>query len=472
MPKYTKTLASFVAGLEWGHLPVEVIDKIKTHVLDTLAVSLGASQSPQTLQTLKVIGAMGGAPDCTVLGHSLKTTVLDAAFLNSTMGHVLDFDDVHKFLHPGAAIVPAALAVGEQVQADGKRLILGLVAGYETSIRVSLAAGVQHRNRGYSPTGTCNHFGAAAAAACLLGLEPDTVVSAFGISGNQAGGLTQHQYGGGHTKHLNSASAVRAGILGALLAREGFRGPTDIIEGELGFLNVLSDGGAPNHLIDGLFEEFTFMWTNLKPYPSCRQGHGAVDLALQAVHEHGVEPGMIEKITLYTYPFAYAPWFRSAEPPGNEVEAALRTPFALATAFIYGKITLESFTPSRIENPEILSLLERINIVKDEQLAAHWPDKRSVRLEIALRDGRQLLLVTDNPRGSADYPMEFDDVALKFSDLAAPIIPKDRIEAVIGRVRRLENEDDIPGLMALLAVDPALDQDQPDQPVPVLAGER
>jgi 2-methylcitrate dehydratase PrpD len=462
VPNYTEQLAKFAADLRWDQLPPEVVDKIKAHLLDTLGVSLRASQSLQSRQTVAAMEAagMGGAPDCTVFGNSLKASVLEAAFLNSTMGHVLDFDDVHKFLHPSAAIVPAALAVAEREKSNGRQLILGLVAAYEISIRVSLAAGVQHRDRGYSPTGTCNHFGTAAAASILLGLDDKQIAPAFGISGNQAGGLTQHQYGGGHTKHLNSAIAARSGVFASLLARENFRAPTDIIEGELGFLNVLSDGGSPELLTNGLNEDFTLMWTNLKPYPSCRQGHGAVDLAIQAVQQNGLSHGDIESITLHTYPFAHAPWFSSNEVPANEVEAALRTPFALATAFIHGKITLESFTPSRIEDPEIHGLLKRITVLKDDTLATGWPDKRRVRLEIALKDGRKLKLATDNPKGSADYPLSFDEVAAKFSDLTAPVLPPKQINEVIKRVSLLEDEDDISDFTALLSTNPNANQSE------------
>ncbi len=114
MTEYTEDLARFAAELTWDRLPSEVIDKMKTHVLDTLGVSLRASLSPQSQQTVSVMRTMGGSPDCTVLGHDFKTNVLDAAYLNSAMGHVLDFDDGHKFAHLGAAIVPTCLAVAEK----------------------------------------------------------------------------------------------------------------------------------------------------------------------------------------------------------------------------------------------------------------------------------------------------------------------------------------------------------------------
>ena len=300
--EYTEDLARFAAELTWDRLPSEVIDKMKTHVLDTLGVSLRASLSPQSQQTVSVMRTMGGSPDCTVLGHDFKTNVLDAAYLNSAMGHVLDFDDGHKFAHLGAAIVPTCLAVAEKENLNGRDLIQGLVAGYETSARVSIAAGVPHRKRGFATTGTCNYFGASAATSRLLGLDTDTTVLAMGIAGNEASGLSQHQFGGGHTKHLNSATAARSGIMGALLARDGFRGNTHILEGELGFLNVQCDGGSPEALTDGLGTDFVLLWTNLKPYPSCRQGHCAVDLAVKAVHEHGVDYREIDTVTVHTFP--------------------------------------------------------------------------------------------------------------------------------------------------------------------------
>ena len=145
--------------------------------------------------------------------------------------------------------------VVEKENLSGRELIQGLVAGYETSARVSIAAGVPHRKRGFATTGTANYFGASAATSRLIGLDTNTTVLAMGIAGNEASGLSQHQFGGGHTKHLNSATAARSGIMGALLAREGFRGNTHILEGELGFLHVQCDGGSPEELTKGLEHE-------------------------------------------------------------------------------------------------------------------------------------------------------------------------------------------------------------------------
>lgn len=455
-PEYTDQLAGFVSELTWEGLPAEVVDKLKTHVLDTLGVSLRASLSPQSQQTVTVMRTMGGSPDCTVLGHDFKTNMLDAAYLNSAMGHVLDFDDGHKFAHIGAAIVPTCLAVSERENVTGKDLILGLACGYEVTARVSIAAGVPHRKRGFATTGTANYFGASAAASKLLGLDQEKTVLAMGIAGNEASGLSQHQFGGGHTKHLNSAAASRSGVLGALLSQEGFRGNTHILEGELGFLNVQCDGGSPDDLIDGLGTNYALMWTNLKPYPSCRQGHCAVDLAMKAVHEHSVDYQDVESVTVHTFPFAMQSWFSTNAAPVNEVEAALRTPFAVATTLIYKNVTLESFTPERVKDPKILEMLKNITVVEEESFAENWPDKRRVKLNIKFKNGETLELETDNPRGSTDYPLSFDDVAEKYSNVVEPVLAKDRIASVIERVGNLEQENDVPGLMSLLAKEPAL----------------
>ena len=346
--------------------------------------------------------------------------------------------------------------VVEKENLSGRELIQGLVAGYETSARVSIAAGVPHRKRGFATTGTANYFGASAATSRLIGLDTNTTVLAMGIAGNEASGLSQHQFGGGHTKHLNSATAARSGIMGALLAREGFRGNTHILEGELGFLHVQCDGGSPEELTKGLGKDYALMWTNLKPYPSCRQGHCAVDLAMKAVHEHGIDYKTIDHVTVHTFPFAMQSWFSTNEPPVSEVEAALRTPFAVSTVLIYKNVTLESYVPERINDPEILAMLKKVTVVQENAFAENWPDKRRVRLSIELRNGETLNLETDNTRGSNDYPLSFDDVAENFANVVDPLLSKDRIEMVIDRVGNLEKENNVPELMALLSKVPAL----------------
>ena len=149
-------------------------------------------------------------------------------------------------------------------------------------------------------------------------------------------------------------------------------------------------------------------------------------------------------------------WFSTSAPPVNEVEAALRTPFAVSTVLIYKGITLESFVPSRINDPEILAMLKKVTVVEEPSFAENWPNKRRVRLSISLKNGETINLETDNPRGSNDYPLNFDDVAEKFSNVVEPLLSKDRITSVIERVSNLEKENDVPGLMALLSKQQAL----------------
>jgi 2-methylcitrate dehydratase PrpD len=219
---YTFQLSVFIAKLGWGQIPPEVAVTCKTHLLDTLGVALAGSDTPHARQAIEVIREFCCMPESTVINRSWKTTAAEAAFANAIMAHSIDFDDGHKFIHPGCVVVPVCMALAEKYHVDGRSLMLALLAGYETSIRVSLAAGLSHRERGYHPTGTCNTFGAAASAAKLMGFDTDKINSCLGIACTQAAGITQYRFDGSPIKHLHAALAARSGCFGSAAEQQGF----------------------------------------------------------------------------------------------------------------------------------------------------------------------------------------------------------------------------------------------------------
>ncbi len=158
-------LANFAAKINLGALPPEVIQKLKHLLIDTPGVTLGAMDQAHAKQTRAVAVASECTPQASILGTELKTSAPEAAFANGVAAHGIDFDDTHKFVRPGCAVVPAVLSLAEHRDASGADVLAALAAGYEVSIRVAFAAGVEHRHRGFHPTGTCNVFGAAAGAA-------------------------------------------------------------------------------------------------------------------------------------------------------------------------------------------------------------------------------------------------------------------------------------------------------------------
>ena len=239
----TATLSEFTANIRLEALPADVVNRARFLVLDLVGNIVRARHDAESTESfLAAARAMGMASgNSGVFGDAARYTPAGAAFLNGALAHSLDFDDTHAAgsLHPGAPVIPAALAAGEMVGASGADVLAGIIAGYEITCRVALAlpAG-EHYDRGYHPTATCGAFGAAAAAARVFGLNADQVAGAFGTVLSQAAGSLQFLANGAWTKRFQVGWAANNGLMAATLVREGFKGASDALEGKHGFMRA------------------------------------------------------------------------------------------------------------------------------------------------------------------------------------------------------------------------------------------
>ncbi len=446
---HTEKLARFLHSVPDIELPDAVVERAKIHILDTIGVAIGGSQTPHARQSNAMIRALGSTGHITVIASSETANVLDAAFLNGVFAHAIDFDDAHRFVHAGAAVVPTALAFAQYAGASGRDFLASVVAGYEGSVRVSLAGGPAHRKRGYHPTGTCNVVGATASAAVLMKLNPEQTVSAIGIACSQAAGLTQYRIDGAATKHLHAGFAARSGGASVLLAREGLRGTASAIDGELGFLNVLADGGEPERLTAGLGESFAVATSDIKPFPSCRQTHAPVDLSLK-IRGSGVRAEAIDDVELRTYAYCDKPWHVTTEPPSTSLEAMLNIPYCIAMALSNGRLTLADFSDEALARKDIHALMKKIRIVVDEGLTAVWPGERGAILNITA-SGQIHSGKATNPRGGVDSPLDFAEIVTKFEGLSIPVLGQEKTEAIVQSVRTIERAPDLDTLCGHLA---------------------
>jgi len=455
----TEQLSRFLLSVPEIALPDAVVERAKIHILDTIGVAIGGSQTPHARESARMIRTLGSPGHVTVIATSDTANVLDAAFLNGVSAHAIDFDDAHRFVHAGAAVVPAALAFAQYAGASGRDFLAAVVAGYEGSVRTALAGGPAHRKRGFHPTGTCNVVGAAASAAVLMKLDPAQTVSAIGIACSQAGGLTQYRIDGAATKHLHAGFAARAGGMAVLLAREGLRGAAAALDGELGFLNVLADGGDPEQLTAGLGESFAIATTDIKPFPSCRQTHAPVDLALR-IRGRGVRPEAIESIELRTYAYCDKAWHVTTEPPQTSLAAMLNIPYCVAMALANGRLTLEDFSDAALQRQDVHELMGKMRIVVDDGLTAAWPGERGAILNVVAA-GRSHSERAANPRGGIESQLDFAEVVTKFEGLSVPVLGRDRTDAIVQALRTIDTAADLDTLCALLSARVARRQPQP-----------
>jgi len=444
------TLAGFCTGLDFSSLPAEVVHAAKRHVLDTLGVALAAADVGAGSPVVEAVRAWAGAREASVLGHDFGAPAPHAALANGTLAHALDFDDTHpeSIVHPSAFVVPAALAVGEESEADGRTFLVACVAGYEVSTRIGAAAPGRFHARGLHTTGLCGTFGAATVAGVLWGLTPTQLTNALGVAGSQSSGLFAYLADGSETKRFHAGWAAQAGVIAADLARRGFTGPASIFEGPHGVFDAFLAGEAhdPGRLVRGLGSEWETTRIAIKPYPACHFVHAFMDGAARL----GVRAGDIDEITCAIAGPAIGIVCEPRDErlrPASTYAAQFSLPFAVASAIVGGREGLDLFGDEARADKRVLSLAERVRHEVDDSLPTFGG-----RVTIMLRDGR--VRVADEPvnRGHPNRPLSDEDVTAKFVSNARRRLDNGAAQKVADVVWRLEEIDSIAELASLVQV--------------------
>ena len=448
----TRTLADFAAGLQYELLDSGLVAKFKTYLLDAVGCALHGTSRPWARIVADYVREQKGEREATLWLQKFRGPSANVALGLGVMIHSFDFDDYHNAkIHPGAPVIPAALSMGEAIDASGRDVLTAMVAGYETMIRVSLATGPNaSRLRGWHLTGTTGTFGAAAAAGNLLRLGGDDMASALGMAGTQSAGLWAFLADGAMSKRFHPGRAAQSGVMAACLALKGFRGPTQILEAEDGgFCRATSDQVDLSLITKDLGTRFVSGETNIKPYACCASSHSAVDAILAIRKQHSFRVSDIEEVLVKTAEGVRVQCGFPYRAQGV-VEAQMSLQFIAAVALTDGAAFLDQFSESRIAEPPIMELAGRVRVVVDPDIDKLYPKRYPNRVEVILKDGRRFEMRIDFPKGSAEQPMSFDEVAAKFRSLAAFAVTRDRADRIIDTVGRLEKLPSIRILQDLL----------------------
>ena len=264
----TKILAKFIHDTNFEDIPADVIEKSKRCFLDCQGVALAGIKEDSSRIIIEYISETGGKDQATIIGTNIMTDVEHAALANGVISHALDFDDYHSetVIHASAACLPAIMAVAENRNLSGKDVLTALTIGIDIAVRIGLGLGAYHYERGWHTTSTAGVFGATAGVAKLLKLDENKIVNAFGLCGTQSSGL--RQVFGTMTKPFHAGISSRNGVMSAFLAEKGFTSAREIIEGELGLLDVLTDTPDQERILEGLSSKFYVADMSIKPYPT------------------------------------------------------------------------------------------------------------------------------------------------------------------------------------------------------------
>ena len=439
-------LAQYACRLSFKDLSRGHVKKIKIYFLDWLGSAYAGKMEVPTGIILDVVRSMGGNPESTIVPEGSRTMCLLAALVNGASSHVVEMDDLHResIFHPAAAIIPALFAVAERENASGAELLLAISVGYEVGIRVAMGVGPSHYYYWHT-TATCGTFGAAAGSAKILGLDEDRFVWALGTAGTQAAGLWEFLFESAMSKQLHPGKAAMDGLLAALLAQKGFTGARRILEGEKGFFRATSQDFDEEKSLAGLGREFFCERNSIKYYASCGHTHSAIDAVLQATGGKSMTADEIERVDVSVYQAALD--LLGNVEPSTPFAAKFNLPFCVATALRYGHVNLGDFNPARLEDTEILHLMERIKIRSDPELTRDYPRKWAARADIFTQDGLCLKGANDYPKGDPENPLEDQDVIEKFKTLTEGLIPLSKAEEIIERVMNLEDVADVAKLL-------------------------
>ncbi len=454
----TKQLASFAANLAYDDLPHEVTERAKRLVLDLTGIMIrarhDAESTPSLIAAIERLGLAGGK--CSVLGDARSYAPTAAALINGSLAHSLDFDDTHAeaSLHSSAPIVPAALAAAELSGSSGKDLIAAVVAGYEVQIRLSLALNPSdHYDRGFHPTATCGVFGAAAAAGKLFAMDAAGIQNAFGIALSQAAGSMEFLVDGAWTKRSHVGQAAQNGLICAAMAAEGFKGPKQAFEGRAGFLHAYAPNADPAKAVAGLGQTWQTMRLAVKPYPSCRYSHAAIDGLVALMKEHGLKASEVEEVEIG---LPETGWKIIGGPddktnPQSIVDGQFSMPFCAAVALREGGLAWDDYK-KHLNDESTKALTRKVKTVVDARAEAAFPANMAgvARIRTASGDYERLVTV---PKGEPENFLDDEEFRFKFDGLCEPYLGAERAGKLANALLLLERANSIQAVMTLAQVE-------------------
>jgi len=425
--QHTRKLVEFVLDTTYADIPPEAIRLCKRHFLDCTGSCLAAVREGYGKIIDESVRELGGDGPARILGCGTRTTVDHAAFANGMLSHVICFDDSGPS-HPSVTIVPPLYALGETYRLSGKEILTAQILGYEVFQKLNLVTkdAWELRIRGWHPTGFFGAVACALLSAKLLHLTLDQTLRAVGIAASLGGGLSCNI--GNMSMALHAGNASRNGITAALLARKGFTGDRDAIEGDFGLMNALAGRNAYD--IEALTRNLGNPWSivkpgiNLKPYPNCWAHHRVYDSMLHLVAKHDLKPDDVESILCDLQP--EKPTYRYLQPQ-TDLEARYSLGYGIAVCLMDGEMTLKQYEAKRIADPKTIEVMSKIRHTPQSSEAG----KHTVT--VVLKNGTTYVHMTEHSKGNAIHaPLSDREVEEKYRLCAGRVLSAEKVRTVSG----------------------------------------
>jgi len=418
MTSATTQLAAFAAGLRFEDIPAPVVRKTEDLLVDWFgsAVAGHGSRPVETIE--RFAQAMGPATGPSeVIIRRTRTSPYLAAMANAAASHVAEQDDVHNgsVFHPATIVFPAALAVAQAIGASGKQLLAASVVGYEVGIRVGEFLGRSHY-RIFHTTGTAGTLAAAAAVGHLLGLNAQQMQHALGSAGTQSAGLWEFLRTAADSKQLHTAHAAAAGLMSAYLAKDGFTGAAEILEGPQGMAAGMSSDADPARLMDGLGTRWTIAETSFKYHASCRHTHPAADALLHVMQTHNLKPADIARVVTHVHQGAIDVLGPVVRPTTvHQSKFSMGTVLGLVAQF--GHAGLAEFDDYFLSDVTQV-LRDKVEMALDPEVDGAYPKRWIGKVTVTTTDGRVLHGRVDEPKGDPGNTLSRQEITDKAIRLA------------------------------------------------------
>ena len=451
-----RQLAERVTALRHEDFPPEATAWGKVAVLDTLGVTLAGSDEEAPRIVEDVLELQSGDGPCLIFGASRRVRPLDAALVNGTAAHALDYDNTAKNLggHVSAVMLPALLAAAEAHGAGGRDLLLAHAAGYEVGAAIGRSVNPHHTEKGWHPTATVGVFAVTAACAKLLKLTAGETETALALATSLAAG-TKANFGT-MTKPLHAGLCARNGLLAVLLARKGFTANPGAFEHKQGYFNVFNGPGnydAARALAGWGDWEIVSPGASYKIYPCCYSTHAAVEATLNLVRRHGpFDARAVARIDSWTPERGLAHTDRPD--PDSPLAAKFSVQYCVARALLHGKVVLDHFEGDTYREPLVRDLLPRVHAAPYAGKLFDEDDPFDAEVKVTLKDGRAFSEKVDRPLGrTSDNPIAPEHMKAKFEDCATRVLSPKAAAAIVRMVDGFEKMSSVRELTALL--DPA-----------------
>jgi 2-methylcitrate dehydratase PrpD len=455
-------LAAFAVNTR--SFPPEAIEQAKRMVVDGIACQIAFATLPWSRAYRAAMTSLGSGGGATVVYYGDRTSIDNAAFLNSAFLHANEYDDTHlgSGTHPGSIVLAPSLALAEQRGRSGRAVLEAMIVGAEVTVRIAQAASPHLHERAHTAPGTCGPFGSAAGCSRLIDADAATCLNALGIAGSHSGGVLEYQRTGGSVKRILGAIPGVAGLRSAVMAEHGITGPRSVLEGERGFFRAYTGGVYdPDLLTGGLGEEFRMLRMSFKPFACNLSTHAAVEALGTIVTEHQLAAADVVSIEIGVSRSALGDVGAIVEPE-DILGAQSSLQFGSAVRLLRGGNGPADYREEDLRDPRFLAIVHAVKLVVDpicDEERERLKNRPAI-VTVQTTDGRTLSKRVQFPNGSPERPLSNDDLNRKFLAAVTPVLGPQRTDELLERIWTIEQMPDAGDLLQRTLCHPELVEGQ------------